>query len=96
MAAGAQVNRSGDYLLRMDTDHDGRVSLREYQDWLGYAFERMDRDGDGVLAAAELPGGRGRPVSLVAHRQSLAEAFTRQDRNRDGTLDARELASPPR
>jgi len=55
----------------------------------------MDRDGDGTLAPAELPGGRGRPVSLAAHQAALAAAFGRQDRDGDGFLDARELASPP-
>ena len=94
--AGAQVTATSDYLARMDRDGDGRVSLVEYQDWLGYAFQRMDRDGDGVLSAAELPGGRGKPISLAAHRESLAEMFRRQDRNGDGWLDARELAAPPR
>ncbi len=94
----AQVRASSDYLQRMDTGGDGRVSLTEYQAWMGYAFERMDRDGNGVLSAAELPGGRGRgkPVSLAAHRESLAAAFRRQDADRDGVLDARELAAPPR
>lgn len=96
LAAIAQVRATADYLMRMDRDRDGRVSLAEYQEWMGYAFTRMDRDGDGVLHAGELPGGRGAPVSLTAHRQGLAEAFARQDRNRDGALDARELAAPPR
>lgn len=91
----AQVHASGDYLRRMDTGRDGSVSLAEYQAWMGYAFERMDRNGDGLLMPAELPGGRGKPVSLVAHRESLAAAFRRQDGNRDGVLDARELAAPP-
>ena len=92
---GAQMRASGDYLARMDTDGDARVSLGEYQAWMGYAFARMDRDGDGVLVPAELPGGRGKPVDLVQHRAALAAAFGRQDRNRDGVLDARELAAPP-
>jgi Ca2+-binding EF-hand superfamily protein len=92
----AQVQGSGDYLARMDTDHDGRVSLPEYQDWMGYAFAGMDRDHDGVLAAAELPGGRGQPLTRSQHRERLAAAFVRQDRNGDGSLDARELAAPPR
>lgn len=94
--ASAQVAASGDYLVRMDRNGDARVALDEYQHWLGYAFEQMDRNGDGVLQSAELPGGRGAPVSLAAHRQRIAEAFARQDRNRDGALDARELAAPPR
>lgn len=80
----------------MDADGDGRVSLPEYLDWMGYAFDRMDRDRDGVLAAAELPGGHGAPLTQAAHRAQLAERFRRQDANRDGVLDARELAAPPR
>ena len=92
----AQVNASGDYLARMDAGGDGRVSLAEYQDWMGYAFAAMDRDRDGVLAGAELPGGRGAPLTREAHRARLAAGFRRQDRNGDGQLDARELSAPPR
>ena len=95
-SAQAQVRASGDYLARMDRDGDGRISLAEYQDWLSYAFDAMDRDQDGVLAAAELPGGRGATVTRAQHRARLAAAFARQDRNHDGFLDARELAAPPR
>ncbi|MDQ3287339.1 MAG: hypothetical protein M3Q42_03580 [Pseudomonadota bacterium] len=94
-SSAAQVTATGDYLRRMDSDGDGRVSLSEYQTWMGYAFERMDLDADGMLTAAELPGRRGRPVSLIEHRRSLAAAFARQDGNGDGHLDARELAAPP-
>ena len=92
----AQVRDTGDYLARMDTDGSGTVSLAEYQQWMGYAFERMDRDGDGVLAPHELPGGRGRPVTRADHQATLAAAFARQDADHDGTLDAAELAAPPR
>lgn len=89
------VDASTDYLARMDGDRDGRVSLAEYQDWLSYAFTRMDANADGVLSPGELPGGRGKPVSLADHRQTVAERFARQDRDRDGFLDARELLAPP-
>ncbi|MCJ0826398.1 EF-hand domain-containing protein [Luteimonas sp. 50] len=95
-AAQAQLQQSTDYLARMDGDHDGRVSLPEYQAWMAYAFDAMDRDHDGVLAVSELPGGRGQPVTRSQHRERLAAAFGRQDRNGDGSLDARELAAPPR
>jgi Ca2+-binding EF-hand superfamily protein len=90
------VGTSRDYLARMDTDRDGRVSLPEFQAWMGYAFERMDVDHDGVVETHELPGGRGRPIALTEHRRELAAAFARQDRDGDGGLSARELASPPR
>ncbi len=95
-AAHAQVHATGDYLARMDADHDGRVSLGEYQDWLSYGFDAMDRDRDGVLIPAELPGGRGQPLTRIAHRDKLAQTFRRQDADHDGFLDARELAAPPR
>ena len=93
--AGAQVERTGDYLAKMDVDGDGRISPAEYVAWMGYAFERMDRNGDGVLSPDEQPGGKGRPLRLDEHRQRLAERFRRQDANGDGWLDARELAAPP-
>lgn len=91
----AQVTATDEYVARMDVDRDGRVALGEYQSWMGYAFERMDRNHDGLLTPDELPGGRGAPVSLADHRLTLAAAFRRQDANRDGFLSARELAAPP-
>ena len=94
--AFAQVAASADYLARMDADHDGRVSLAEYQDWLSYAFDAMDRDRDGTLSPVELPGGKGPPITREQHRARLAERFRRQDANHDGVLDAAELAAPPR
>jgi hypothetical protein len=95
LPALAQVRVSGDYLARMDGNRDGRIALVEYQDWLSYAFDAMDRNRDGVLSPTELPGDRGKPVTRGEHRARLAAAFARQDRNHDGFLDARELATPP-
>lgn len=94
-AAGAQVERTSDYLARMDKDGDGRVSLAEYLDWMSYAFDRMDRNGDGVLTPDEQPGGRGKPITREQHRAQLAERFRKQDLNHDGFLSAKELAAPP-
>ncbi|MEE7548602.1 calcium-dependent protein kinase 21 [Xanthomonas sp. Kuri4-1] len=94
--AGAQVADTGEYLRRMDSDGDGRVSLDEYLAWMGYAFEQRDRDHDGVLQGDELPGGRGRPVTLAQHRATLTARFRRQDADGDGYLSARELMAPPR
>lgn len=96
-AAGqAAVETTGSYLQRMDSDGDGRISLDEYQAWMGYGFARMDRNGDGVLSADELPGGRGRPITHAAHVAQIAQRFARQDANGDGYLSAAELAAPPR
>ena len=95
-AVRAQVTATGDYLARMDNDRDGRVSLAEYQAWMSYAFEGMDRNRDGTLSADELPGGRGKPITREAHLAQLAARFTRQDADGDGFLSAKELAAPPR
>ena len=94
--AAAQVTQTGEYLAKMDSDGDGRVSLSEYQAWMGYAFDGMDRDRNGVLTADELPGGKGRAVTRDEHLTRLADRFRRQDANGDGFLDAKELAAPPR
>ena len=91
----SRVDTTGDYLQRIDSDGDGRVSLDEYLAWMGYAFERMDADGDGVLSATELPGNRGRPITREHHQATLAARFRRQDLDGDGFLDARELGMPP-
>lgn len=92
----AQANRT-EYLQRFDQDGDGRVSLHEYQQYMSRGFQAMDRNGDGVLSADELPAGvhwRG-PITLTAHLQALARTFMRLDSNGDGYLDARELTAPP-
>jgi Ca2+-binding EF-hand superfamily protein len=94
--SGHPVRATGDYLSRMDADHDRRVSLPEYQDWLSYAFDAMDRNRDTVLTADELPGNRGRAITRSEHRDRLASTFRKQDGNRDGYLTAKELAAPPR
>ncbi|HYG07514.1 MAG TPA: calcium-dependent protein kinase 21 [Stenotrophomonas sp.] len=94
--AAAQVTDSGEYLKRMDGNGDGRVSLDEYLAWMSYAFDQRDRNGDGVLSADELPGGRGKPVTRAAHIATLTERFRKQDANGDGSLSAKELLAPPR
>ena len=91
----AQVNATGDYLARMDTDGDGRVGSVEYQDWMSYAFDARDIDRDGVLVPSEQPGGKGKPITRIEHRARLASRFKQQDANGDGYLSARELAAPP-
>lgn len=94
--AYAQVTDTGSYLQRMDSDGDGKVSVEEYTQWMMYAFERMDRNGDGILGADELPGGKGRPISREQQRQAIVERFHKQDANGDGFLSAKELSAPPR
>lgn len=95
-AAQAQVRDARDYLVRMDADGDGRVALIEYQDWLSYAFDAMDRNRDQVLSPDELPGARAKSITRAEHRERLATTFRLQDADGDGYLGAKELAAPPR
>ena len=96
LPAIAQVQDTSAYLQRMDGNGDGRVSPDEYLQWMLYAFDKMDRNGDGVLEAAEQPGGRGKPITREEQRQVILARFARQDANSDGYLSARELMAPPR
>ncbi len=96
LPAIAQVQDTNAYLQRMDSNGDGRVSPDEYLQWMLYAFDKMDRNGDGVLEAAEQPGGRGKSISREEQRQVILARFARQDANSDGYLSARELMAPPR
>lgn len=98
VAGTAQAQTRADYLSRFDTDGDGRVSLAEYQEYMGRGFHAMDRNGDGVLSADELPAGvRTRTATtLEGHRRSLARMFDVLDVNNDGFLSANELTAPPR
>ncbi len=85
-----------EYLKQFDRNGDGRVSETEYVAWMSRGFRRMDHNGDGVLEASELPGGRGRPITLKGFQDNLRRQFHRLDRNHDGYLSARELTAPPR
>lgn len=89
------IDSTTSYLQRMDRDGDGRVSLDEYLAWMSYAFDARDLDHDGVLSPAELPGGRGPPITRAQHLATLTARFRKQDTNGDGYLSARELAAPP-
>lgn len=84
-----------EYLREFDTDGDGRVSEAEYVAHMSEGFYRLDRNGDGVLESDELPGGRGRPITLKQFQDNLRKQFHKLDRNHDGYLDVREFMQPP-
>ncbi|MFC5436279.1 hypothetical protein ACFPME_06905 [Rhodanobacter umsongensis] len=94
-AALAQDTRS-QYLQLFDSTGDGRVSEAEYLAYMTRSFQNMDSNGDGTIEAGELPGGRGRPITLIDFQDNLRSQFHKLDRNRDGYLNARELTAPPR
>ena len=94
-ALHAQGSRA-DYLRQFDSNGDGKVSEAEYVAYMSRGFERMDLNHDGILETSELPGGRGRPITLKAFQDNLRRQFHRLDRHHHGYLDAAELTAPPR
>jgi EF hand len=84
-----------DYFATMDVDGSGKVSLAEFQSWMRYAFDRIDRNGNNVIDQDEaiVPKMRGR--TRARHRQLIAAQFAKQDRNNDQHLSITELTAPP-
>ncbi|MEO8160624.1 MAG: hypothetical protein ABI588_04325 [Arenimonas sp.] len=95
VAGAAAAQSSSSYFDAVDTDHDGRISLAEYQDRLSYAFRQMDRNGDGVVEESEQLVPRAPRLTLAQLHEQLAGQFRRQDKNHDGALSPREFLAPP-
>jgi Ca2+-binding EF-hand superfamily protein len=68
-------------MSKIDTDHDGSVSLDEAKKAAIAKFDTLDTDKEGTLDANELTG--------ILSRNDLIKA----DKDKDGTLDAKELST---
>ena len=93
MAASSSADKR--YFDVVDTNHNGRISLDEYQDRFTYAFKRMDANHDGVLEPEEQLIPHGRKVTLESLLKRLNEQFVRQDKDGDGSLRPHEFLAPP-
>lgn len=91
----ARAQSRDEYFIAADLDHDGRLSLAEFQDWMSWAFRQMDRNGDNVLDPEEQLVPNAVRLTLTEHHRRLAVQFTRQDRNGDGWLSQKEFLAPP-
>jgi Ca2+-binding EF-hand superfamily protein len=85
----------GEYLKLFDSNGDGKVSEAEYVAYMSQGFYRMDANHDGVLDSSELPGGRGKPITLKDFQDNLRRQFHQLDRHHHGYLNAQELTAPP-
>lgn len=91
----ASAQNQNDYLASFDADGDKRVSLPEFQRAMSWAFEQMDKNGDGILSPDEQLVPKAKTFTLKEHHDRLALQFGKQDKNKDGFLSAKELAAPP-
>ena len=91
--AGAQSRAS--YFDRADGDHDGKLSLPEFQEWMSYAFREMDKNHDDVVENDEQLVPNAPRLTLEELHERQAMQFRRQDKNHDGYLSQAEFLSPP-
>jgi hypothetical protein len=83
------------YFDAADTDHDGKLSLPEFQEWMGFAFRQMDKNHDEVIEPEEQLVPNAKRLTLAELHARQAEQFKRQDRNHDGLLTQAEFLAPP-
>jgi hypothetical protein len=87
---------ANDYFSVVDLDGDGRVSLPEFLERMGYAFGQMDLDGNDVLEPHEQHVPDAPRITRAEHEARFTAQFHRQDANDDGHLSRAELLAPPR
>ena len=82
----------GGMFARYDTDHDGKISLAEYEAGRMMQFKRMDTDGNGALSFAEIDAAtvaaaqRGGPMAdmMKARNDALKAADANGDQSISG------------
>jgi Ca2+-binding EF-hand superfamily protein len=84
------------YFNAIDANGNGQVSLNEFQEWMSYAFVRIDQNHNDVIDEDEALVPKMRGVTRARHRANIAAQFHRQDVNRNGSLSMTELTAPPR
>jgi Ca2+-binding EF-hand superfamily protein len=83
------------YFDAADTDHDDKLSLPEFQEWMSFAFRQMDKNHDEVIEPEEQLVPNAKRLTLAELHARQAEQFKRQDRNHDGLLTQAEFLAPP-
>lgn len=95
VAIPCTAQSSSSYFEVVDLDHDGRISLPEFQERMSWAFRQMDLNADGVLLPGEQLVPHAATLTLAEHHRRLAAQFLRQDKDKNGWLSQREFLAPP-
>ena len=83
------------YFDAADSDHDGKLSLPEFQEWMSFAFRQMDKNHDDVIEPEEQLVPNAPRLTLDELHQRQAAQFRKQDANHDGLLTQAEFLAPP-
>jgi hypothetical protein len=83
------------YFDLADSDHDHRLSLPEFQEFMSYAFRQMDKNHDDVIEPEEQLVPNAPRLTLAELHERQAAQFRRQDRDHDGFLTPAEFLAPP-
>ena len=97
-----------DVLPKLDKNKDGKVSKKEYVDAMAEAFDRYDRNGDGILTREEIrlidkidtekfireaDADRDGKILKKEFEQAAENRFSSMDKNRNGYIDRKEWQS---
>lgn len=96
VCASSYSQSRSEYFSAVDGNGNGGVSLAEFQEWMSYAFVRIDQNGNNIIDADEALVPKMRGVTRSKHQANIAAQFRRQDVNKDGQLSMAELTAPPR
>lgn len=75
-------------MQKADANRDGAISRKELLVYRASQFDRIDRNGDGVLTSNDMP-------SFAKVRERMEAATAGFDRNGDGKITRAEFASGP-
>ncbi len=92
---GGQGGRGGGMLGRYDTDHDGKISLAEYEAGRAMQFKRMDADGNGSVSFAEIDAASAQAAqrggAMADMMKARNDALKAADANGDQAISADEF-----
>jgi len=88
--AAHQRPHRGGFLEAADTDHDGSVSRAEFIAWREKQFAHLDRNGDGVLDAADRADADQQHEGMQARGEQMREKL---DANGDGKITKDEFVN---
>jgi len=83
------------YFANIDINRNGGVSIFEFQEWMAYSFNRIDKNANNIIDANEALVPKMAGVTRAQHQANIAAQFRRQDRNKNGELSMLELTAPP-